>query len=240
MRRNERIRLSTEGDGVRVILPVLGRPDRAAVVHESLRDSEGDVPLRGVFVMNEGDRATFDVVRALATDYIVIGHRRPGDYAIKCNTAAALTEEPWVFTGADDIRFHPRWAERAIEYARLEGKRAIGVNDMGRWADRRGFPHPSPHFLVARSYIEELGTIDHRGHIFHQGYDHWYVDTEFTATADARGEYGWCSNSMVEHLHPVWRKGHRDAIYTMGARRNRHDHRIFQTREHLWKSTSPS
>lgn len=222
---------------MRVILPVLRRPDRAPVVYKSLTDSERHVPLRGVFVLNEGDRATFNVVRSLGCDYFVLGARRPGDYAIKINYAAAMTTEPWIFTAADDVAFRHGWADRAISFAEREGKRAIGVNDLGRWAGRKG-PHPAPHFMIARSYIEELGTIDRPGHVFHQGYDHTYVDTEFICTAEARGEYAWCENSIVEHLHPVWRKGHRDAVYIMGTRQTKHDHRLFQSREHLWQTST--
>jgi hypothetical protein len=192
------------------------------------------VPLRAIFMVSNGDVRTQNAASATGADYFTMGAgRQPGDYARKINQAVRITRELWIFTGADDLAFRAGWAEAAIAFAQEKGVRAVGVNDLGRWATRRG-DKPSPHFLVHRSYVEERGTADHPGLLFHEGYDHNYVDTEFLWTAVARGEYGHCAEAVVEHLHPVWRKGRRDEVYTLGQRQARRDHRLFQSREKLW------
>lgn len=226
--------LDIREDGVRVVLPVLWRPERAPLVYASLMESVEEVPLRPVFVLSYGDHKELNAVAALACDFIQLYEgRRPGDYARKINTAAALTSEPWIFTAADDLHFRPGWADKAVACAEAQGKHAIGVNDLGRWASRHKI-QPAPHFLVARSYFER-GSADQPHEIFHTGYDHTYVDTEFMWTAQARGEYGYCADSIVEHLHPVWRKGRRDEVYALGAAKTNVDLRLFRQREGLWK-----
>lgn len=227
-------RLATAEDGVRVVLPVLNRPRRVAEVLASVRDSEREVPLRPLFMLCSGDVKELRFVRETTADFAVMGvGRKPGDYARKINAAVDMTQEPWIFTGADDLAFRAGWAEEAIAFAEKGGFRAVGVNDLGRWATRRG-ANPSPHFLVHRSYVLEWGTVDQPGLLFHEGYDHNYVDTEFLWTAHARGEYGHCAAAVVEHLHPVWRKGHRDEVYKLGQRHASRDHRLFLRREKLW------
>lgn len=228
--------LDTREDGVRVVLPVLNRPHRALLVYSSVMASQGEIPLRPVFVLSFNDRTQLDAVRQTGSDFIQLYEgRRPGDYARKINTAAALTKEPWIFTAADDVHFHPGWADHAVAFAKHKRLRAIGVNDLGRWSSRHRVP-PAPHFLVARSYFE-LGTADQPNEIFHTGYDHTYVDTEFMWTASARKEYGYCADAIVEHLHPVWRKGKRDPIYAIGSAKTSTDLRLFRQREPLWKNS---
>jgi hypothetical protein len=229
-------RINTAEDGVRVVLPVLRRPLRAAIVHASVRRSELGTPLRPLFVLSYGDREELEAVRNTGSDFIVLFEgRRSGDYARKINTGAAVTSEPWIFTGADDLDFKPGWADAAIAYSEQMKLRAVGINDMGRWSSRHRVA-PAPHFMIHRSYIAE-GTADERDVIFHTGYDHNYVDTEFMWTAHARHEYGYCAESVVEHLHPVWRKGKRDPIYQLGSEKNGQDLRLFRQREPLWKNS---
>jgi hypothetical protein len=228
-------RIRTGEDGVRVVLPVLHRPHRAVHVFNSLVASQRELPLRALFVVSFGDRAQMEAVRATGADFVQLYEgRRSGDYARKINTGAALTKEPWIFTAADDVHFYPGWADAAVDFATANLRRAVGVNDRGRWSNRHKEP-PATHFLVHRSYVAE-GTADERDVIFHTGYDHTYVDTEFIETASRRGEYGYCAESVVEHLHPVWRKGQRDEVYQLGARQTKQDFRLYLTRRQLWKS----
>lgn len=226
----------TEGEGgVRVVLPVLRRPHRAAAVLASLVGSQGALPVRPLFVVSYGDHPEMKAVLATGADFIQLFEgRRPGDYARKINTGAALTKEPWLFTAADDVAFHRGWADAAVDFAVANDLRAVGVNDRGRWSSRHKIP-PATHFLVHRSYFEQ-GTADEPGAIFHTGYDHTYVDTEFMETAQRRGEYGFCADAVVEHLHPVWRKGHRDEVYKLGALHTKEDFRLYLSRRGLWRT----
>jgi hypothetical protein len=230
-------RIRTAEDGVRVVLPVLYRPRRAAAVYSSCVLSVERTPVRPLFMLSYGDRKQLAAVKELDADYAVLFEgRRPGDYARKINTGAALTKEPWIFTGADDLFFHPGWADKAVEFANERNLRAVGVNDGGRWSTRHKVP-PTAHFLVRRDYYLDRGTADEKPAIFHTGYDHTYCDTEFMWTAVARDEYGYCAAALVEHLHPVWRKGKRDEVYALGQAKSQQDHRLFRSRESLWKTS---
>lgn len=221
-------------DGVRVILPVFQRPQRAAFVLHSLAASEREVKLRPLFMVSFGDETELRAVKQTGADFVQLFEgRRCGDYARKINLGAALTLEPWVFTGADDVAFEPGWADVAIAFAEKSGLRAIGVNDLGRWAKHK--QPPATHFLVARSYLTE-GTADERDVIFHTGYDHNYVDTEFMETARSREAYGYCAAAVVEHMHPVWRKGRRDPVYALGQRHTKEDYNHYLKRRQLWRT----
>lgn len=224
--------ISIREDGVRVVLPVLQRPERAAYVYHSLLASQRELPLRPLFVVSYGDDKELRAVKGTGADFVQLFEgRRSGDYARKINLGATLTAEPWIFTGADDVAFEPGWADVAVAFAEKGGLRAIGVNDRGRWARHK--QPPSTHFLVARSYIAE-GTADERDAVFHEGYDHNYVDTEFMETARSRQAYGYCAASVVEHLHPVWRKGRRDAVYALGQLHTKEDYHRYLRRRPLW------
>lgn len=228
-------RITPGEDGVRVVLPVLERPQSAARVYYSLVESQREVPVRPLFMVSFGDYRELNAVKATGSDYAQLYEgRRWGDYARKINLGAALTAEPWIFTAADDLHFHPGWADAAVDYAEANGLRAVGVNDLGRWSTRHT-EQPATHFLIARDYIEH-GTASEPDCVFHTGYDHTYVDTEFVETARRRGEYGFCADAHVEHLHPVWRKGKRDAVYQLGAAHTREDYRLYLRRRPLWKT----
>lgn len=227
-------RITTGDEGIRVLIPVLSRPGRAKQVHDSLVASQQETPLRALFLVSLDDSDELDAVESTGADFIEMPFQRArGDYARKINWGFRVTEEPWLFNAADDVRFTPGWAEAALACAERTGVRVIGTNDLGRWAGTR---RPSPHSLVARSYGEERGTIDQKGNLLHEGYDHQYVDTELVETARARGEYAYAEDAIVEHMHPVWRKATLDRIYRLGQASGAVDYQLFRRRERLWKT----
>ncbi len=216
-----------------VVVPVLNRPERVGPLADSFDASLVKVKARLLFVACSEDRGEVEALWAAGVDTLVIeGQRLPGDYARKINEGAAFTREPWLFLGADDLRFHRGWAEAALTVARETGKRVVGTADLGNPSVLRG--RHSTHSLVARSYIEERGTIDQPGIVLHEGYDHQYVDNEFVETAKARDEWAFAGESVVEHLHPHWGKGEHDSTYALAVAQSRLDHRRFVRRRNLW------
>jgi len=219
---------------VRVIIPVLGRPERADAVIRSLDRSSLGVGLLATFVANEDDHGQIAAARATGADVLVIGKRTFGDYARKINAAVAATDEEWFFTAADDVCFCRGWAEEALKIAEQTSTQVIGTNDLARRVHQY-----ATHFLVNRAYVA-LGTIDEPGVLFHEGYDHNYVDTEFIGTAKARGLYAYARNSRVEHLHPFWKKAPTDATYALGRKHVGQDAKLFRRRQPLWMYRSSS
>lgn len=217
---------------MRIVIPVLGRPERVAPLLESLRGSQRDAELRPLFIATEGDRREIAALEAAegAPFEVLLGPRRPGDYARKINMGVAVTTEHWIFTAADDLCFCPGWADEAIRVARARRKRVVGTNDMGNRRTITG--QHSTHTLVHRSYVE-LGTVDEPGKLLHEGYDHNFVDDEFIQTATLRREYVAAKHSHVEHLHPAWGKGEGDRTYTLGMERFEQDRAHFRARQRL-------
>lgn len=219
-----------------VVIPVLNRPDRVEPLLASLYASQAAVELRPLFVVSPGDVAEEEAVRSSDADWMLVPFPRGnGDYARKCNRAAAhahATGHEWVFLGADDLCFCHGWADEALEVAAVAPyAQVIGTNDLGNPAVVRG--EQATHSLVRTSYLAR-GTIDEPGKLLHEGYAHNWVDNELVGTARARGVFVFAAHSHVEHLHPSWGKAADDATYRLGMEQYAADSQLFRVRERLW------
>ena len=76
--------------------------------------------------------------------------------------------------GADDIEFHPRWADIAVRMMRGRVG-VVATNDKANRQVMRG--EFGTHCLISRAYIDEHGgTFDGTpGVVLHEGYDHNFV-----------------------------------------------------------------
>lgn len=212
-----------------VLIPVLARPQNARLAWESI---VATVPTaRILFLCDPSDRAEQDAVAMVGAEMLSPG----GSYAHKINVGFAATTEEWVFTAADDLRFHPEWFERALRWATDETG-VIGTNDLCNGRVMCG--EHSTHSLVRRSYIEsESGVVDEPGHIYCEKYPHEYCDDELVQTAMARGRYVHAFDALVEHMHPLVQKAPDDATYRKGRVHTRQSRRLFYTRKRLWETS---
>lgn len=216
---------------ITVLVPVLGRPQRVAPLVASLRECSRFIWCEPFFLVSpDDDDELAEVIRSGASYVVVPWEPGRSDYARKMNYGFATTVAPFVLLGADDVSFHPGWAERALATWYETGACVIGTNDLGNSRTFDG-TH-STHTLVHRDY-GECGTVD-GDTLLHEGYWHNFVDDEFIGTAKARGTYAAASDSHVEHLHPSWRKGEEDAIYKKGMEHWEDDRRYFAQRKRLW------
>lgn len=220
---------------VAVIVPVLNRPHRAAPLVESVKASEGAVPLRLVFVVSASDIDELAALEPLdgAADVLVVPPWSSGDYARKINAGYRNTTEPWIFTGADDLNFWPGWADHAVACGGECDAGVVGTNDLGNPTVMRG--EHATHSLVRRTYADAGAVADQAGQVFHEGYGHQYCDTELVETAKAAGRWAFCADSIVEHLHPFWSKGTMDETYERGLATSSPDHALFMERRRLWR-----
>ncbi len=211
-----------------IIVPVLGRPNNAAPLAESIT-ANTTVAHRIVWVVSPGD----DLQRQACLDHgdVIETTWDPGrgDFARKVNLAYRLTDEPWIFQAADDLRFHPGWDTAAMEVAE-SGARVIGTNDLHNPVVKAG-TH-STHTFIHRTYIDDPGaSLDGPGSVFSEAYSHQNVDNELVAVAKARGEWAFSHESLVEHRHPFWiDRRLMDATYEKGLKEWRQDGMLFRRR----------
>jgi glycosyltransferase involved in cell wall biosynthesis len=213
---------------ITVIIPVLNRPASAAPVVASILKAQR-VPTDIVFVCSPDDNAQLDACLATGQQTIITPWAGgKGDYARKINLAAASTETPWVFTGADDLVFHDGWDDIALAEPDAV---VVGTLDLCNARTRRG--QHSTHSLVSRAYIEQ-GTIDAPGQVYHEGYWHNFCDDEMIETATHRSLYR-PSSAVVQHMHPTRGLSPDDDTYRLGMLHWNDDRATFFHRRRLWR-----
>jgi glycosyltransferase involved in cell wall biosynthesis len=216
-------------ESIDILIPVLNRPQNVQRVMDSIAEVT-ETPHQVIFIATEGDRDEIKALKkAKATFYV---HPEPAgraNFAKKINWVFPKTTAPWIFQAADDLRFHWGWDTFALRFAEQRNAAVIGTNDLGNKLVMRG--GHSTHTFFRRSYIEEYGgTYDDTGLVFCELYDHQYTDNEFVQTAIRRGQWAFCKRSLVEHLHPVWRKGEFDETYEKAFRETQEDNRLYMRR----------
>lgn len=217
---------------IAVLVPVLARPARVRPLVDSLERASRFVECRPVFIASPDDEAELKALNKERVDYITLdAPAERGDYARKINAGFAACDEEFVFLAADDLTFHPGWAERALAAHMETGACVVGTNDLGNSRVTAG--RHSTHTLVHRDY-GECGTVEQTGVLLHEGYWHNYVDDEFVETAKARGTFHHATDSLVEHLHPNWGKAPDDPTYRRGQERFPEDRQLFVSRRPLW------
>lgn len=214
---------------VAVIIPMLGRPHRVQPLLDSLRSTSPTA--RPVFVVSPADADVHAGIDAAGEQRITVDGPHPGDYARKVNTAYRMTDEAYLFLGADDLLFHPRWLEATAAKFGL-GIGVVGTNDLGSPRVVKG--DHATHSMVSRAYADTFGTIDQAGQILHEGYHHEFVDDELVETAKHRNAWAFAFDAHVEHMHPAWGKAPVDKMYMQQRRRMDQGRRIYQERRHLW------
>jgi hypothetical protein len=207
---------------------MLGRPHRVGPLLASIRQATPE-PHRVVFVCTPGDSAV-PAVEDAGFEPLYVVKQRKGDYARKIQAGIEATSEPLIFTGADDLHFHPGWFPAAR--ARITDKiGVVGTQDLCNRRVKLGVH--ATHFLVARWYIT-VGTVDQPGHLFHDGYAHEFVDDELVGTARMRDAWAFAPDSVVEHLHPMAGKAPSDALYDDQRRRMGMSKALYERRRRLW------
>lgn len=214
-----------------ILVPMLGRPHRVAPLLASIDAATPDA--RVLFLTSPGDRAVCAEIDRHQRHRIEVPRQPIGDYARKINVGYRATHEPYIFTGADDLHFHPGWFHAAMAQFTRSDKRigVVGTNDLGSPRVMAG--DHATHSVVARWYADQ-GTIDEKRKIYHEGYAHDFVDDELVGTAKKRDAWAFAPDSHVEHLHPNWGKAPSDASYARQGERIRMGRRLFLKRRKLW------
>jgi hypothetical protein len=217
---------------VAVVVPVMRRPQNAARFMESF-DSSGADGATVYAVADANDTDTIDAWRATGATVLISsrGHK----FANKCQHAYLNTTEPWLLLVGDDVVFHPGWLQAALAAA---GDRfhVVATNDLGNpwvmWGKH------ATHPLVRRSYVDASGNSwDGPGVVACEKYRHAWVDNEWSWKAIHERVFVFAEDSHVEHLHPTWSKGERDAVYDDGIAALMSDGRLFRVRSRRARCT---
>ncbi len=212
-----------------ILVPVLGRPHRAAPLVQNIRDTTTE-PHRVEFICSHEDREQIQACLASGADVIHIMDNAAGagDYAKKINEGFRRSTSDWIFQAADDLTFTPGWAEAALKMADTgPGYDVVATNDMANASVKRG--QFGTHNLIRRRYVTA-----HGGQVLHEGYDHNFVDRELCGWAQARGVFVFARHSKVVHSHPLWKTAPNDATYIKSLDRFRQDQKLFYSRAHMW------
>jgi hypothetical protein len=189
-----------------------------------------------LFIASPGDEAEIRALRAARADYIVLTDPPgPGDFARKTNAGYHATSEPFLFAGADDLRFHPGWDVAALRPFENAAVGVVGTNDLCNPRVIRG--QHSTHSMVRRTYADEHGVIDRPGAIYCEEYPHEFVDDEFCETARFRKAWAFAKDAKVEHLHPNCGKGQEDELYAARRERQKAGSLVFRRRRKLWNGS---
>lgn len=202
---------------IAILVPVLDRPHRIEPILDSVTSSTS-AEHRLLFIASPDDTAEMAELESLGADFHVAPawRRAQGQYAKKINLGYRITDEEWVFLGADDLEFTSGWDEAALKVGSHTHAGVVGTNDDAHPLVKKG--SHATHPLVRRTYISEEagGPFDGTGEIYCELYDHQWVDNEFIDTARRRGRFAFARNSVVRHLHPHWGTAPMDATYEAG------------------------
>lgn len=214
-------------------IPVLGRPERAPLVHASIVESS-TVPFEVIWLVSPGDDDQLVACRALGGRTLIVPWKPgPGDFSRKHSFGCSRARYPWYFAGADDLEFLPGWDTAALR-AGEDGAKVIGTNDLANPAVMRG--DHATHSLVETSYVQLVGCtwLDGPGHLYSPDYDHQYCDSELVMVAKERGVWAFAEGSHVKHHHPIFDKSvPMDDTYRRALAKGREDREVFLSRQRL-------
>lgn len=211
-----------------VLIPTYGRSARLADLVTNIFEASVHVDLVTV-IAEADDKPTISAVEKLGNFVRLIINDRERTYAGAINCAVDHVVSPWLFTGADDLRFYAGWDVQALRLANLTDAQVVGTNDLWNASVLAG--RHSTHSLVTLDYIRTVGATADAipGKCLHE-YHHNFVDPELVQVAMFRDVYAHCHTSIVEHLHPLAGKGETDATYELGRSQYDADADLFQQR----------
>ncbi len=208
-----------------ILVPVLDRPHRVEPLLASIAAAT-DVPHRVIFACS--DQPTVDELDRLGAWYIRDEGGDDGSWPKRINRLYKIVNEQYIFTGADDLNFHPGWFQAVMRFMdQMQGGGVVAVNDMLNMS--------GTHFAIARNYIEDFGASgDGPGIVAHEGYRHTYCDDEIRAMAQKNDKWRFATDAIVEHLHVGAGKAPMDETYALGESTMGQGRELFMSRGHLW------
>lgn len=208
---------------IAIYIPTLGRDDKLPDLVENIhKTTNNDAWYHIYFICEKGH----DAAKKLEGKHVTVFTGDFGSPAKAVNYAFTKTSEPYFIFANDDFKFHQNWAFNALSKM-TDGISVVAIND----GDPRQTTQWGTITLVKRSYIDDPGGTENKGEVFHEGYKHNFVDTEFWQRAAARRVVEIAKDSLIEHLHPAFGKGDADGGYQKSGDTMAQDSELFAQRK---------
>lgn len=208
-----------------IYLPSYKRPTALIAVAKNL-EAVTNIPFKLYFGLEKDDELGIGAARSTGHE-VVINKGLPG-YADTIQAIYEQDNSEFFLHANDDFMFHSNWTEIPLSMFERADLMVVGLRQT------EGDAHGSAISLVRRRYIEqESGVVDIPNRVFYP-YNHNYVDTEFTRTAQARGVWAPCDVRVITHLHPGFTGAEKDETYLKNEKWAEKDKQTFESRQHLW------
>lgn len=209
-----------------IFLPTYKRPDVLEAVTKNL-----ETATKNSFVLYFGleadDGAGIEAARKTGHK-VVINQYEPG-YSNTIQTIYDNSKEPLILHANDDFLFLPNWDETPVAMFNTPSVQVVGLRQT------EGDTHGSAISMFRRKYIaEQSGVVDIPNRVFYP-YNHNYVDTEFTQTAQKRGVWAKCDPLVIIHQHPGFTGKEKDYTHKKNDETVELDRKTFESRQHLWQ-----
>lgn len=207
-------------DKVAILIPTLNRPHLLTGLIANIREVTPEP--HEIYFMTSNKESKKIIREMGAVCFNDIGDT---DLITRTNALYRLTDEPYIYTGSDDIKFHPNWLPQMMKKIK-EGYHVVVPQDL--------LNPNGTQALISRKYIEEQSCcVDVPNVVYYPGYKHDFAETEQFETAKARGVFAR-SDAVVEHLHWVNGKNEMDEDYLTGQQNSGEGAHIYASRVHLW------
>ena len=209
-----------------ILIPSLNRPHRLRETVDTIRANTSD-PFRIVFCVSDDESRR--ILEGEGEWFLDDSDDEDRRYVTRMNK---LVHQPLVlecetmFFGSDDVIYHPGWLAAALKILDT-GPHVVVVNDLHNANGTQALMH--------RDYLPKA-VFDAPGDAFHHGYHHNFADNEQHFTAWKQGTYARAMDSLVEHLHPLFRAEDSiawDPTYTDAMRGWAHDEELYRQRSAL-------
>lgn len=210
---------------IAVFLPTYKRPHALQAVATNLEETTLN-SFTLYFGLEKEDSAGIEAAKATGHK-VIINKYEPG-YSNTIQSMYEKSKEPYFLHANDDFVFNHHWDE--VPMSMFTGNiMVVGLKQT------EGDNHGSAISLTKREYIEkQSGVIDMPNRVFYP-YNHNYVDTEFTQTAQSRGVWAKCDPQVITHMHPGFTGKPKDDTHKKNDDTVEIDRQTFERRMHLWK-----
>lgn len=210
-----------------ILVPSLDRPQR---LDETIRHIHTNTPLDHRILFCVSDDYSKEILTDKGEWFLDDSDSDDRRYVTRMNKLVRhIGDAQSVFFGSDDVIHQPGWLEAGLE--QMQHAAVVVVNDLHNASGTQA--------LMRADYLS-LAVFDAPGDAFHHGYLHNFADNEQHFTAFKRGQYIRAMDSIVEHLHPLFRAANSipwDKTYVHAQEGWGHDEELFRERAHLIDKT---
>lgn len=209
-----------------ILLPTYKRPHAIPIVAKNIEENtKHDFVLW--FGLEADDEAGQRAAQATGHKWLI--NKYEPSYPNTIQTLYEADDSEFVIHANDDFIFKKDWD--AVPVAMFERKDLMVVGLKQTESDYSG----SAIHLLRRKYIEEQSAVIDMPNRFLYPYNHNYVDTELTETAQFRGVWAMCDQWVIDHRHPILHGiNEKDETYKKNDATAPIDQKTYESRKHLW------